>query len=158
MTHSHISAQTHKHFMCNLFDLFTVVSGHVCPYLVWLTKERVASTTLVDHVSNQVFLSIIGGEDADAVSRVAQETHVHVQSHSILCLCQVLHSKKEKEELMLNLLYVRSHHNANLTGVCRFFLVTVFVLFSLVTCVQTAQIQNSKNLMGGKYKNVIYYV
>lgn len=45
---------------------------HVCPYLVRLTEEGIASTTLVDDISDQVFLSIVGGEDADAVSRVAQ--------------------------------------------------------------------------------------
>lgn len=66
------------------------------PYLVRLTKEGVASTTLVDDVSDQVFLPIVGGEDTDAVRRVAQQTHVHVQSHGILCLCQVLHKKREK--------------------------------------------------------------
>lgn len=60
-------------------------------YLVGLAKERVSSTALVDHISDQVFLSVVGGEDADAVSRVAQQTHVHVQSHRVLCLCQVLH-------------------------------------------------------------------
>lgn len=49
-----------------------------CLYLVRLTKEGVASTPLVDDISDQVFLSIVGGEDADAVSRIAQQTHVHV--------------------------------------------------------------------------------
>lgn len=68
----------------------------LCPYLVRLTKEGVASTTLVDDVSDQVFLPIVGGEDADAVRRVAKQTHVHVQRHRILRLCQVLHKKREK--------------------------------------------------------------
>lgn len=65
-------------------------------YLVRCIKERVASTTLVDDISDQVFLSIVGGENADAVRRVAQQTHVHVQSYSVLCLCQILQRNKER--------------------------------------------------------------
>lgn len=62
-------------------------------YLIRLTEEGVASAALVDDVSNQVLLSIVGGEDADALRRVAQQTHVHVQSHSVLRFGQVLHGK-----------------------------------------------------------------
>lgn len=77
---------------------------HVCPYLVRLTKEGVASTTLVDDVSDQVFLSIVGGEDADAVSRVAQQTHVHVQSHRILRLGQVLTGRERRGCKIINII------------------------------------------------------
>lgn len=49
-----------------------------CAYLVGLTKHWISSTALVDDISDQVFLSIVGGEDADALSWVAQQTHVHV--------------------------------------------------------------------------------
>ena len=69
---------------------------HVCPHLVGLTEEGIAGTALVDDVSDQVFLPVVGGEDADAVSRVAQQAHVHVQSHGVLRLRQVLHSNREK--------------------------------------------------------------
>ena len=68
----------------------------MCPYLARLIKEGVASTTLVDDVSNQMFLSIVGSEDADSFCRVAQQAHVHVQSYSILRLCQVLHKRRDK--------------------------------------------------------------
>lgn len=66
----------------------------VCPYLIRLCEEGIARTALVDDVSDQVFLSIVGGKDADAVGRVAQQTHVHVQSHTILRLSQVLHGER----------------------------------------------------------------
>lgn len=65
-------------------------------YLVRLAEEGVSSTALVDDVSDQVFLSVVGGEDADAVGGVAQQTHVHVESHGVLRLPQVLHREKEK--------------------------------------------------------------
>lgn len=60
------------------------------PYLVGLSKEGVPSTALVDDVSDEVFLSIVGGEDTDPVSRVSQQTHVHEQSDTVLCLTQIL--------------------------------------------------------------------
>lgn len=68
----------------------------MCPYLVGLSEEWISTTALVDDVPDEVFLSIVGGKDADAVSRVAQQTHVHVQSHRILSLRQVLHKVREK--------------------------------------------------------------
>lgn len=91
--------------LCALFTVVSVKRVPVCPYLVGLTKEGVAGTALVDDVSDQVFLSVVGGEDADAVSRVAQQTHVHVQSHGVLRLCQVLHRKREKRRERLTLMY-----------------------------------------------------
>lgn len=65
-------------------------------YLVRLTEERVGGTALVDDVSDQVFLSVVGGENADTVRRVAQQAHVHVESHRILGLSQILCRKREK--------------------------------------------------------------
>lgn len=40
-------------------------------------------------------MSVVGGEDADAVGWVAQQTHVHVQSHRVLRLAQILHRDRE---------------------------------------------------------------
>lgn len=67
-------------------------------YLVRLTEEGVAGAALVDDVSDQMFLPVVGGEDADAVSRVAQQTHVHEQSHAVLRFRKVLHRRIEKKE------------------------------------------------------------
>lgn len=71
---------------------------YVSSYLVRLCEEGVPSTALVDDVSDQVFLSIVGSQDADAVGRVTQQTHVHVQSDRILSLCQVLHGERRGED------------------------------------------------------------
>lgn len=71
--------------------------GQLVPiYLIGLTEEGVAGAALVDDVSDQVLLSVVGGEDADAVRGVAQQTHVHVQGHSVLRFCQVLHREREE--------------------------------------------------------------
>lgn len=67
-----------------------------CTDLVWSVEHRVASTTLVEDVSDQMLLSVVGGEDADALRRVAQQTQVHEQGYSVLCFCQVLYGKEKK--------------------------------------------------------------
>lgn len=67
-----------------------------CTDLVGHVEHRVASTTLVEDVSDQMFLSIVGGEDADALRRVAQQTHVHEQGYSVLRFSQVLYRKEKK--------------------------------------------------------------
>lgn len=69
---------------------------HVCPYLVRLPKEWISSTALVNDVSDEVFLSIVGGKNTDAVRGVAQETHVHKEGHAVLRLSQILHSGIKK--------------------------------------------------------------
>lgn len=67
-----------------------------CTDLVGHVEHRVASTTLVEDVSDQMFLSVVGGEDADALRRVAQQTHVHEQGYGVLCFCQVLYRNEKK--------------------------------------------------------------
>lgn len=68
-----------------------------CTDLVGHVEHRVASTTLVEDVSDQMFLSVVGGEDADALRRVAQQTHVHEQGYSVLCFRQVLYRNEKKK-------------------------------------------------------------
>lgn len=51
---------------------------------------------MVEDVSDQMLLSIVGGEDADALRRVSQQTHIHEQRYSVLCFCQVLYKKERK--------------------------------------------------------------
>lgn len=67
-----------------------------CTDLVRSVKHRVASTALVEDVSDQMLLSVVGGEDADALRRVSQQTHIHEQRYSVLCFCQVLYRKERK--------------------------------------------------------------
>lgn len=69
-----------------------------CTDLVRSVEHRVASTTLVEDVSDQMLLSVVGGEDADALRRVSQQTHIHEQRYSVLCFCQVLYSREWKRE------------------------------------------------------------
>lgn len=65
-------------------------------HLVGLAEERVGATALVDDVPDQVLLAVVGGQDADAVGRVAQQAHVHVEGHRILGLGQILSRTREK--------------------------------------------------------------
>lgn len=67
-----------------------------CTDLVRSVEHRVASTTLVEDVSDQMLLSVVGGEDADALCRVSQQTHIHEQGYCVLCFCQVLYKKERK--------------------------------------------------------------
>lgn len=50
-------------------------------HLVGLAEEGVGSAALVDDVSDQVLLAVVGGQDADAVGGVAQQAHVHVEGN-----------------------------------------------------------------------------
>lgn len=59
-------------------------------YFIGLPEEWVVGTSLVDDVSYQVLLAVVGGQYADAFSRISQQTHVHEQRHWILGLCQIL--------------------------------------------------------------------
>lgn len=91
LIHHNVNHVCHKNACWCLYTIHFLLS-----YLVRLTEERVGGTTLVDDVSDQVFLPVVGGKNADTVRRVAQQAHVHVQSHRILSLCQVLCRKREK--------------------------------------------------------------
>ena len=69
------------------------VSSCVCvfaSYLVGLAEEGVPGAALVDHISDEMLLAVVGGEDADAVGRVTQDPHVHEERHRVLRLRQVL--------------------------------------------------------------------
>ena len=54
-------------------------------HLLGQTKDGVVGTSLVEDISQEMFLTIVGGEDGNAFRRIALESHVHEQSHSILC-------------------------------------------------------------------------
>lgn len=68
------------------FSLLSIPLSH----LVGLAEEWVGAAALVDDVSDQVLLAVVGSQDADAVGWVAQQAHVHVKGHRILGLRQVL--------------------------------------------------------------------
>lgn len=73
-------------------------------YLVGLAEERVGAAALVDDVSDQVLLAVVGGQDADAVGRVAQQAHVHVKGHTILGLRQILcRTREERKRCVVNM-------------------------------------------------------
>lgn len=52
--------------------------------------EGVVSTAFPNHISDEVFLAVVRGEDADLVCWVAKDTHVHKHCHYILRLSKVL--------------------------------------------------------------------
>lgn len=57
---------------------------------MWSADEGVVATPLLNDISDQVFLSIVRGQNGDLLSRVSQHAHVHEHSHNILSLCQIL--------------------------------------------------------------------
>ena len=61
-------------------------------HFVWTADERVVGASLLDDVTNQVFLAVVRGEHRDLVGRVAEQPHVHEERHHVLRLRQVLTS------------------------------------------------------------------
>ena len=53
-------------------------------------EDRVPGTPLGQHVSDEVLLAVVGGENGDLVRRIALQPHEHEEGHSILRLPQVL--------------------------------------------------------------------
>lgn len=59
-------------------------------YFFRQAKYRVSGTPLCQDIPNQVFLAVVSGEDCNLVRRIALQTHVHKDGHSILRLSQIL--------------------------------------------------------------------
>ena len=79
------------HFVLIPLQTLPLSAGPPTPaHLVGLSEEGVPGAALVDDVPDQVLLAVVGGEHADAVGGVAQQAHVHEESHRVLCLRQVL--------------------------------------------------------------------
>jgi hypothetical protein len=57
---------------------------------VWSANKWIISTTIVDDISDQMLLTIIGSEDGNLFCWVANESHVHVSCNYVLRLCQIL--------------------------------------------------------------------
>jgi hypothetical protein len=57
---------------------------------VWSANKWVIGTTIVDDISDQMLLAIVGSEDGNLFRRVANESHVHVSCNYVLGLCQIL--------------------------------------------------------------------
>ena len=102
-----LSAHERQDDVVVLLPLVTVYSGHLCRrgcghsamgmgggggalYLLWQAKDWVSSTTLVQHISDEVLLSIVSGQYGNLVGRVALKPHVHENGHSIFCLTKIL--------------------------------------------------------------------
>ena len=52
--------------------------------------KRVIGAALLDDVTDQVLLAVVGGEYRDLIGRVAKQAHVHEHRHHILRFRQVL--------------------------------------------------------------------
>jgi hypothetical protein len=59
-------------------------------YLVWSADKWIISATIVDDISDQMLLTIVGSEDGNLFRWVANESHVHVSCYYVLSLCQIL--------------------------------------------------------------------
>jgi hypothetical protein len=65
----------------------------LCKYLMRTSNERIVRTPDVDHISDEMFLSVVCCEDGDFLCRVAKQSHVHVCGHHILSLSKILQHK-----------------------------------------------------------------
>ena len=59
-----------------------------------LSDEGVVCTALLDDVADEMLLPVVGGQDGDALRRVADEAHVHEEGHHVLRFSQVLHTQQ----------------------------------------------------------------
>jgi len=59
-------------------------------YLVWPTNQTVLSTSLLDDITYQVLLSIVGGQDGNLLRGITDHPHVHEHGHDIFRFSQVL--------------------------------------------------------------------
>jgi hypothetical protein len=71
----------------------STVSTPTNTHLVWPPDEWVSSTARLDDVPQQVLLPVVGGEDADALCRVAHQTHEAVQRHNVPAGAHQTHSQ-----------------------------------------------------------------
>ena len=62
--------------------------------LVGLSDEGVVCTALLDDVTDEMLLAVVGGQDGDALRGVADEAHVHEEGHHILRFSQVLYTQQ----------------------------------------------------------------
>ena len=69
--------------------LLTLEPIHSCD-LTGPSDQWVATTTLSYHISQQVFLTVVCGQDGDLISRVTQQSHVHEQRDTVLSFSQIL--------------------------------------------------------------------
>ena len=57
--------------------------------------EHGVAASLGQDVTDEVFLTVVGGDDGDAVRGVAQQSHVLEHSHHVLGLAQILITDKQ---------------------------------------------------------------
>lgn len=61
---------------------------------MWSSYKRVVSTALVDDVTDEMLLSVVCGENGDALRRPPHQPHVHEHRHHILRFGQILGENK----------------------------------------------------------------
>lgn len=59
-------------------------------YLIWPANEWMTLTLHPHNITQQVLLTIVSCQNADLVSRVAQQPHEHVDCYNVLSFSQVL--------------------------------------------------------------------
>ncbi len=61
-----------------------------CGDLFGVADERVVGASLAQHVSDEVLLAVVGGQDRDLLARIADQAHVHEECNDVLGLGKVL--------------------------------------------------------------------
>ena len=64
------SPHQRKYDVVILLTLESVYSGD----FTWLSNQRVVATSLLHHISNKMFLTIVCGEDGNLFSRIPKQT------------------------------------------------------------------------------------
>lgn len=68
-------------------------------HLVWPSNQRIISTSLINDITDQVFLSIICCQDTYPVCRITKQAHIHEDCHNILCFTKILKFKTRKKDM-----------------------------------------------------------
>src|SRR6218665_2957857 len=58
--------------------------------LVRQTNERIVGTSLLGNIPNEMLLPIVGGENSDTLSRIANQSHIHISANNEFGFGQIL--------------------------------------------------------------------
>lgn len=73
---------------------------------MWFPNQSIFGASLFNHIPNEMFLSVVGGEDGDALTGVANQTHVREQTANVFCLCYVLGKKMIRFIMLYYILFI----------------------------------------------------
>lgn len=68
-------------------------------HLVWPSNQRIVATSLINDITDQVFLSIIRCQDTYPVCRITKQAHIHENCHNILRLTKILKFKRREKDM-----------------------------------------------------------